>query len=191
MADPDEQNDEQLMRAVKHGDADALAALFERHAPLLMALGRRILGADAEDVVSEVFWEVWDKSSRYEPRRGSVKSYLVLVMRSRCLDRLRARKARPDVGGLSTDGHPQADPAPPPDRAAEAGERSAHVRQAVRSLDEAQRTAIEMSFYEGLSHREIADRLNTPLGTVKGRLRSGLIRLRRSLRRDKEDEVTH
>lgn len=186
MPPTDSQSDEQLMQAVAQGDAEALRGLFDRHASLMLGLGQRMLGrsGEAEDVLSEVFWEVWDKSARFDRSRGSVKSYLVLVMRSRCLDRLRSRKARPDRSGVSIDKTQHEDAGPTPVAEAEAGETRAQVRRAVDALDDSHRTAIELSFYEGLSHSEIAERLGAPLGTIKGRLRSGLIKLSRSLRKD-------
>jgi RNA polymerase sigma-70 factor (ECF subfamily) len=183
-------SDEGLVASIRERDAEALGLLFDRYAPAMLALGRRMLGhGEAEDVVSEVFWEVWDKPDRYDARRGSVKSYLMLVMRSRCLDRLRSRKARPDRSGLPFENNRHADDVPGPAAAVEQDEARAQVREAVDELDADQRRAIELSFYEGLSHREIADQLNAPLGTIKGRLRNGLIKLSRALR--KKGDVTH
>ncbi|MFN3168425.1 MAG: sigma-70 family RNA polymerase sigma factor [Phycisphaeraceae bacterium] len=184
-------SDEQLVASIRGRDAEALGGLFDRYAPTMLALGRRMLGpgsGEAEDVLSEVFWEVWDKPDRYDARRGSVKSYLMLVMRSRCLDRLRSRKARPDRQGLPLQADRHADNGLAPDAAAQRDEAREQVRQAVDALDTDQRRAIELSFYQGLSHREIAEQLDAPLGTIKGRLRSGLIKLSRALR--KKGDVT-
>ena len=173
------------MRGITARDTDALRGLFDRHAPIMLGLGRRILGqdSDAEDVLSEVFWEVWVKSARYDAGRGSVRSYLLLLMRSRSLDRLRSRKSRPDAFAAQVNTQTHTDGNGTPEAAALHAESRAMIRAAVGELDEDQRRAIELSFYEGLSHSEIADRLDAPLGTIKGRLRSGLIKLGRALRK--------
>jgi len=173
------------MEGVVARDAEALRGLFERHAPLMLGLGRRILRqtSDAEDVLNEVFWEVWSKPDRYDSSRGSARSYLLLIMRSRSLDRLRARKSRPDLDATPVNTQAHADGGETPMAAAQHAESRAIVRAAVGDLDDDQRAAIELSFFEGLSHSEIADRLEAPLGTIKGRLRSGLIKLSHSLRK--------
>ena len=185
MADSDQQIDEALMNGVAARDTESLRGLFDRHAPIMLGLGRRILrdNDDAEDVLSEVFWEVWSKPDRYDSSRGSARAYLLLIMRSRCLDRLRARKSRPDMNAAMVNAQAHAGSSETPLAVAEHAESRAIVRAAVGDLDDDQRAAIELSFFEGLSHSEIAERLEAPLGTIKGRLRSGLIKLGRSLRK--------
>lgn len=184
MGESGQQTDESLMRQVADGQADALRALFFRFAPSMLAIGHRMLGRNggADDVLNEVFLEVWQKAERFDPARGSVRAYLLLLMRSRCLDCLRARRSRPDMNTQSDGNHHAAGAGPPPHDAIQLDEERARVRGALAALDVDQRKAIELSFYEGLSHRQIAEHLNQPVGTIKGRLRSGLIKLRHSLR---------
>jgi RNA polymerase sigma-70 factor (ECF subfamily) len=176
-----------LMSAIAAGDRGAISALYDRHAPLLLALCRRILRdqADAEDVLTDVFFEVWSRADRFDPSRGSPVTYLVTLARSRSIDRRRARAAR---GGAVTVSADAADAAalvsasPNPSQSTEADEQRRIVRAALACLEPQQREAIECSFYEGLSHSEIAEKLGKPLGTVKTYIRQGLIRLRDRLR---------
>lgn len=172
------------MRQIAAGQSDALKTLFFRYAPTMLAIGHRMLGrnGDADDVLNEVFLEVWQKSDRFDSRRGSVRAYLLLLMRSRCLDGLRSRKSRPDMGSTAEIHPNHAGDSPLPSHAMQHNEEHERVRRALSALDSDQRKALELSFYEGLSHREIAERLDQPVGTIKGRLRSGLIKLRHSLR---------
>ncbi len=159
-----------------HGEGEALGDLYDRHGRLVYALALRILRdqSDAEDVVQEVFAQAWQQARRYDQARGSVVGWLLTLARSRAIDRLRGRR------GLASDETALADI---PDRAPRADEdlvwagRAAEVRQALDGLTLVQRTAIELAFYDGLTHTEIAERLELPLGTVKTRIRQGLLRL--------------
>lgn len=173
-----ERPDEELMRGVASGDPGALEALYDRHAPTMLALGRRMLGrtGEAEDAVNDVLWNVWDRPEGYDTNRGTVRTYLLLRMRSRCLDRLRRRRIhRGDASGVESD-------RPTPEAAAQTQENAQTIHRAIAGLSDKQRVAIELAFYEGLSHSEIADRTGEPLGTIKSRVRLGLIRLRDELR---------
>ena len=177
-ADPDVQ----LLSRLASGDLDAAAALYDRHAAQIYGLARRIVrdDQDAEDVVQDVFSQAWRTADRYEAGRASVIGWLVMMTRTRALDRLRARQARPDM-------RPQAlpDALASRDRPASdlllASEQAAHVREALLALPETQRTALELAYFEGLTQSEIALRLSEPLGTVKTRIRTALATLRRRL----------
>lgn len=162
------------------GDMDAAAELYDRYAGQVYALARRIVGneMDAEDVVQEVFSQVWRTPSRYDRTRGSVIGWLLMITRSRAIDRIRARQARPDMTDAVT---PDALPAAPTPDALVMAEQAAAVRQALLSLPASQRTALELAYYEGLTQAEIAERLSEPLGTVKTRIRAGLMALRARL----------
>jgi RNA polymerase sigma-70 factor (ECF subfamily) len=133
---------------------------------------------DAEEVVQDVFAQAWRRSTAYSAGRGSVIAWLMTMTRSRAVDRLRGRRARPDQ--TADDGPlpmmPDSSPAADEQLASEG--RAARVRAALEGLPFLQRVAIELAFYEGLTHSEIADRLEQPLGTVKTRIRDGLIKLR-------------
>jgi RNA polymerase sigma-70 factor (ECF subfamily) len=168
------------MDAIASGDSNALRALYDRHSPLVFATCVRMLRDrnEAEDLLIDIFHEVWQKSSRYDASRGSPVTYLMTLTRSRAIDRQRARpKLRmsdidnSDVSGGAT-----------PDAPVLADEMRVAVVGALQKLELAQRQAIECAYYDGLSHSEIAEKLNKPLGTIKTYIRQGLIRLRESLR---------
>jgi RNA polymerase sigma-70 factor (ECF subfamily) len=165
------------------GDGAALAALYDRHARLVYSLALRIIGneADAEDVVQEVFAQVWRQAGRYDAMRGSVEAWFLTMARTRAIDRLRAHRARPDSGaGLPTSSELPAVIVDPAD-ALTAARDAERVRDALHELPLLQRLAIELAYFEGLTQSEIADRLEQPLGTVKTRIRLGLLKLRAAL----------
>jgi RNA polymerase sigma-70 factor (ECF subfamily) len=173
-----------LMAGIAARDRSAFERLYDRHSPLVLALCDRVLHdrAEAEDVTVDVFYEVWDRADRYDPKRGSPLTYLTTLARSRAIDRKRSkRKAQPSVD-LDTTEPVIAPTADSPERGAVADENTALVKRALLSLDPAQRQVIECAFYDGLTHTEIAEKLGKPLGTVKTWIRQGLIRLRDSLR---------
>jgi RNA polymerase sigma-70 factor (ECF subfamily) len=176
------------MRGVGARDSGALRTLYDRHSKLVFALCLRVLHdrGEAEDVLVDVFWELWEKWDRYDPSRGSPMTYLVTLARSRAIDRLRSREGtqRREMRLVQQD---EADAAAVPDGANPLeqtleAERRAQVQEALARLEPAQRDAIECAYYDGLSHSEIAEKLNKPLGTVKTWIRQGLIHLRDSLR---------
>ena len=162
----DLRDDRTLMTGLAEGDTTALQALYDRHAGQVMVLCLRILRdrARAEEVVGDVFWELWDRADRYRPDRGAPIAYVMTLARSRAIDRLRSRAATHRDAG--------------PFESAAASELSVRIRRALSGLSDAERRAVEMSFFDGLSHGEIADALREPLGTVKSRIRQGLLRLR-------------
>ncbi len=172
------------MLAIAGGDRAALATLYDRHSPLLLAICRRVLkdANEAEDVLTDIFFEVWRKADRFDAGRGSPLTYLVTLSRSRAIDRKRSRDSRPKVTSDFTDAAAQADPVPTPLEFIDTQEQTQQIRKALAGLEQAQREVIECAYYDGLSHSEIAEKLNRPLGTVKTYIRQGLIRLRESLR---------
>ena len=177
--------DGSLLRLAAERRPEALAALYDRHAPHLLALARRILGhaGEAEDVVQEVFVHVWNHASRYDPSRSSVSTWLVLITRSRAIDRLRHRQV---VDRSHEAAHRDV---PPGEHASPEGadavlnrERRERVRRELESLPPEQRQVLEMAFYDGLSQAEIAARADLPLGTVKTRTLLAMKKLRSALR---------
>ena len=181
----DAETDRQLVRAVADGSAEALGRLYDRHADVVYGLARRILTRreDAEEVVQDVFAQVWRTAARYEARRATVAGWLVMLARTRAIDALRARQARPDqdrgldhsaAPALASGGHD-------PDQVPLTLEEVRRVRSAVEALPDVQQVLIELAFFEGLTHSELAARTNTPLGTVKTRLRAAMNALRASL----------
>ncbi len=177
--------DGELIRRIADRRQEALAELYDRFAPLLVALTRRILGngADAEEVVQEAFLQVWAQAGRYDPRRSSVPTWLVLLARSRAIDLLRSRGVRARAVAAAT-----ADP--PPDASPEGPgavwyeERRARLASALAVLPPEQREVVERAFYGGMSQREIAESTGIPLGTVKTRTLLAMRKLRESLREE-------
>ena len=174
------ESDETLVRAVATGDTQALAALYDRHAPLMLGLARRIVVGkpEAEDIVHDVFVEAWRRAADYDPNRGSVKAWLLLRTRSRALDfRKSAGVARTvptgDADWLALLVDPRADESEAPDRA--------RLRQLLCALSAEQREVLLLGYFDGLSSSEIAARAGIPIGTVKSRVAAALSALRLAL----------
>ena len=172
--------DREAFKRVAEGDHAALGEVYDRHGRLLYSLALRIVGdtSDAEDVVQDVFTQAWRNARRYDAGRGTVLAWLLTLTRSRAIDRIRGRKVRPEATRDETVLSTIADGAAPADEQLAWAGRASEIRAAVHGLSVLQRVAIELAFYEGLTHAEIADRLELPLGTVKTRIRQGLLRLR-------------
>jgi RNA polymerase sigma-70 factor, ECF subfamily len=166
------------------GDGSAVAELYDRHSRAIYSLALRMLtdAAEAEDVVQDVFTQAWRQASRYDAARAPVVGWLLVMARARALDRLRARKARISVTALDTATIDPADPGLALDQQAISNEEAGRVRAALAALPDGQRETIELAYYKGLSQSDIAERLSQPLGTVKTRMRAGLLKLRDVLR---------
>jgi RNA polymerase sigma-70 factor (ECF subfamily) len=179
------QADQASLERIARGDQAAFAELYDRHARLVYSLALRILQerADAEDVVQEVFAQVWAQAGRYDASRGAVAAWMLMLTRSRAIDRLRARRARPETAAAADHAESVVDLAAAQDVELLSAEQVARLQRAVAELPEAQRTALELAYYEGLTHTEVAARLAEPLGTVKTRIRQAVIKLRESLAR--------
>lgn len=182
-------DDTALMEAIARGDVDSFESLYDRHGAVVFATCLRILRdrAEAEEVLEEVFWEIWARRDRYDRARSAPFSYLMTLARSRALDRLRFRKRREGVwlelheadrNALATT---RGDGSNPFENTSSLQRRIA-IDRALEELPSSHRRAVEMNFFEGLSHREIADQLGDPLGTVKTHIRQGLLTLRKVLR---------
>jgi RNA polymerase sigma-70 factor (ECF subfamily) len=175
-------SDWQLVTAVADGSTDALGRLYDRHAATVYALARRIVSRleDAEEVVQDVFAQVWRQAHQYRNERASVAGWIVMLARTRAIDRLRARRARPDEdrGVDPATSMPMPASGPSPEQAALSADDVARVRQALAGLADNQRSLLELAYYEGLTHTEIAAKTGIPLGTVKTRIRSGMDSLR-------------
>jgi RNA polymerase sigma-70 factor (ECF subfamily) len=170
--------DDELIAAVARGDHPALLALYDRYGRVAYGLAYRILGdaGAAEEAVQDGFLRVWRRASTFDASRGGVRSWLLTIVHHCAIDVLRKRAGAPAVvAGLDEIIDRQA----VPDAWSDVSQRleSERVRSAVATLPGEQRRAIEMAFFDGLTHREIAERDGLPLGTVKGRLRLGLRRL--------------
>lgn len=184
--------DLRLLQCVARGDTSALAELYDRHHRLVFGVILRILRSpsDAEEVLQEVFVRVWTKADTYNERLGWPAAWLSRIARNRAIDRLRARRARgehlPPAGDpqeLTQDGMavPQAVTRETPELLAQEAATATGIRGALGELPAAQRELIEAAFFEGYTHQELADRFCLPLGTVKTRIRSGLMAMRERL----------
>jgi RNA polymerase sigma-70 factor (ECF subfamily) len=175
--------DEDLMALVPEGHARAFEVVFDRHAGPAFSLAYRICGrrAMAEDAVQEAFLSLWRSGARYDRTRGSVRSWVLGVVRNRAIDALRRHVAR-DARDVSDAGFAALLPAPELTEAEAARrEESRAVRAALGSLPPEQRKVIELAYFGGFTHSEIAEMLDTPVGTVKGRMRLGLTKMRLAL----------
>ena len=171
-----------LLGQIARGDRDAFARFYDLHAALVHTFALRILRerGEAEEVVQDVFLQVWRQAESYSADRGTPEAWLIMLTRSRGIDKLRSRRRRDEM----------ARPADNPDRlpepavaesAAGRAEARATLGGALADLPAAQRSVLELAYFDGLTQSEIAARLGEPLGTVKTRMRSGLERLRGAL----------
>jgi RNA polymerase sigma-70 factor (ECF subfamily) len=178
--------DRELMQRLASRERGALGELFDRHGSAVLGLLIRLLRRreEAEELMQEVFLQAWNRAESYRPEASAPRSWLLMIARSRAIDQIRSRAARrrreQEVGeAAELNGHPIALPEGL-DRL-ERSERKRLVARALGGLGEDQRTAIELAFFGGLSHREVAEKLDAPLGTVKSRILLGMKKLRRSL----------
>lgn len=183
--DADASADNALVLAIADGSADALSALYDRYASIVFGLAKRVTSRqeDAEEVVQDVFAQVWRQASRYESGRATVAGWLVMLTRTRAIDRVRARVARPDQNASVP---PESAPhlamaGPDPEAVSISADDVRQVRTVLSALPDGQRSLVEMAYYEGLTHTEIADRTGIALGTVKTRLRAAMAALRQAL----------
>jgi RNA polymerase sigma-70 factor, ECF subfamily len=178
--------DPTLLARVVKGDQQAFSQLYDYSSTLLFTLAVRMLGnrEEAAELLQDVYLEVWRKVSRYDVGRGTPIAWLITLTKSRAIDRLRARASRGYRATDSLEGGTAtqvADPAPSPLETQADQELRTAIGAAVAGLPQSQQQAIELAYYEGLSHTEIATRLNQPLGTVKTRIKLGMSKLRESL----------
>lgn len=184
---PSPHEDLTLLQRIAVRDEGALADLYDRHSALAYGVILRILrdAADADDVLQETFVRVWSRAETYDPSLGSPAAWLTRIARNRAIDRLRAKRVRRDISvdpGLTSDGEPAPLPEPEdhttPELVAQETATSTAIRAAMLFLPAAQRQLIEAAFFEGYTHHELATRFGVPLGTVKTRIRTGLITMR-------------
>ena len=183
-------SDRELTTRMAAGDERALAEFYDRFGNLCYSLAFQVMGngADSQEVVSDVFAQVWSSAASFDPARASVSSWVSMITRSRALDRLRAQKRHSRVVELASPAGPgevpsvvTVDPAADPAQRAEALDLRARIGRELARLPENQRQVIELAFYGGLTHSEIAAHLEQPLGTVKTRLRTAMTKLRDTL----------
>ncbi len=176
--------DEAVIHRIVAGDHGALGALYDLHGRVVYTLALRIVRdpAEAEEVVQDVFLQVWRGAARYDKGRATVAGWLSMMARSRAIDRVRARQARPigtatgEIAMASL-----ADAGVGQEARVITGQAVERLKAALQELPNAMRSAIELAYYDGLTQSAIAERLGEPLGTVKTRMRTGLQKLRSAL----------
>lgn len=172
-----------LVRRVAAGDEDAFAQVYDRTCTLVHSVARRILSenAAAEEVTADVFTQVWKQAANYQESKGAVLAWLTNIVRSRAIDRLRSVSAMRQRFEPIDDAEQHQDPKATPEEHSSLAERRRIVQEAMRALPREQREAIEVAFFQGMTHTEVAQQLGQPLGTVKTRIRAGMMKLRELL----------
>jgi RNA polymerase sigma-70 factor, ECF subfamily len=170
-----------LIASAADGDRSAFATLYDALAPTVYGVARRVLRdpSQAEEVAQEVFVEIWRLATRFDPTRGSVRTWAVTIAHRRAVDRVRSEQSHRDR--QKTLAAAAADPPASPEEGAIEQEDRRRARAALLTLPPQQREALELAYYDGLTHVQIADHLGVALGTVKTRIRDGLIRLRTAM----------
>ena len=178
--EPDRDRDNTLIVRVAAGDRDAFAEFYDRWSGRLFALIVRILvdRAQSEEVLQEVFLEIWRSAASFSPSRGSARAWVVTMARRRAIDRVRSSQAARDREEQWRDYMPDVDLTVQAVEDSLAGE---DVRRALDAVGEPQRSTLVMAYFTGLTHTEIARRTGVPLGTVKTRIRNGIARLRKEM----------
>ena len=182
--DPDNQLDAEieLLRRIGQGDRRSFEELYERFSGVLFSTAYRVLNNQeaAEDVLQDVFIQIWEKAPLYDPARGKPMTWAVTLTRNKSIDRLRSTQRRNRLNDdveRESQTFEQFDDRSSFDAVAQ-GETGKLVRDAIQKLSKDQREAIELAFFSSLTQTEIAERLNVPLGTVKARIRRGMMRMR-------------
>ncbi len=175
-----------LMLAMARRDKSALSRLYDALSRPLYSLALKVTNdsAEAQDIVQDVFLQLWQKAADYTPARGSVFSWAATLTRNRAIDRIRMRRRRAEIiteSGSEIHGGVSGAEAATAAESLGMQEQATAVRAALGGLAPEQRSAIELAFFSGLTQQEIAARLNEPLGTIKARIRRGLLKLRDSL----------
>lgn len=178
--------DRESVQRMSERDPDALALVYDRHIRSVFGLAMRIMQDqdDAKEVVQGVFSQAWAQATRYDATRGPVAAWLLMMARTRAIDALRAKRAHPDpapnAGELAVVDLP--DPAVGAHTQALTAECVTQLRLALTTMSLPQRIAVELAYFEGFTHRQIAERLEQTVGTVKTQIRDGLLTLREALR---------
>ena len=171
-------SDTVLVSAIRSGDEQAMVQLYERYSPIVYSVALRVLGdtGAAEDILQDVFMQLWRRPDSFDASRGSLPAWLAVITRNRAIDSLRKRRPETDIADVIVSVQPDL-------AGAEWSRALDKIRGALGNMPAPQRSALEMAYFEGLSHTEIAERTGEPLGTVKTRIRSGLLALRKVFER--------
>jgi RNA polymerase sigma-70 factor (ECF subfamily) len=183
MIDSATPTDEALIADLGRGDTGALELLYDRYRRLAMAVAYRILedATAAEDCLQDAFVQVWRNNASYHPERGSVKSWLLTIVRNAAIDRHRGKEGRSRQDRPIDEVDYLLSESDDPHELAVESLQAEQIKAAIEALPDEQREAITLAFFNGLTHQEIAERIGVPLGTVKGRMRLGLRKMRQQL----------
>ena len=170
-------SDAALISSIRSGNQDAMAQLYDRYSSVVYAVAQRVLGdsAAAEDVLQEIFMQLWRNPGAFDASRGDLAPWLAVIARNRAVDVLRKRRPQQELSDTVVSVEP--DLASEADRARAADK----IRATLREMPSAQRSALEMAYFEGYSHSEIAAKTGEPLGTIKTRIRAALMLLRKAV----------
>ncbi|MCU1307548.1 MAG: sigma-24, subfamily [Acidobacteriaceae bacterium] len=170
-------SDAALIARIRAGDEDAMAQVYDRHSQIVYSVALRVLGdtGAAEDVMQEIFMQLWRNPQTFDANRGSLGAWLAVIARHRSIDQLRKRKPETDLEDVivSVDANLESE--------TDKNVSLAKVRGLLGSMPADQRKTLELAFFEGLTHSEVAEKLGEPLGTVKTRIRTGLMAMRKAL----------
>jgi RNA polymerase sigma-70 factor (ECF subfamily) len=175
--------DEELMQLVRRGDADAFAVVYQRHASSVFSLAYRMMGSRsaAEDVAQEAFLSAWRSGARYDRARGSVRTWLLGIVHNRAIDAMRRGRVRDFPRVDDENAAERLEAAERTDVEVARRQEAEAIRTAIETLPSEQSQVIELAYFGGFTHTEIAAMIEAPVGTVKGRMRLGLKRLRDEL----------
>jgi RNA polymerase sigma-70 factor, ECF subfamily len=181
---PERERWSNLMVRIAERDEEAFEELYSESNAAVFGFALRILNdrAEAEEVTIDVFLKIWEQAARFSPDRGSVLTWLMVITRSKALDRIRYKSVRPPDWLALDEIQLAAQPGTGPDSMIELSMITTKIARVLADLPETHREAVEMALYEGMSHSEIAERLDQPIGTVKSRIRSTMIKIRDELR---------
>lgn len=182
-------SDGELLNRLFERDSAALEILYDRYSGYVYALTLKMMGStrEAEEITQDVFWQLWKNRIQYDPERGRFSTWLFAITRNRCLDRLRSMQRKPHIQSLV-----EHSPEPQKQDVEEniyAAERRQIVQQALNLLPDPQRQALELAYYQGMTHSEIAGQLEVPLGTVKSRIKLGMQKLKQKLRNIESNDI--
>ncbi len=176
--------DIELLRQIAGGDRTAFAEFYDRHATLMFSVAAKILNdpGEAEDVLQEAFVQIWEKAGRFNPKLGRASSWAAILVRNKAIDRIRASRRRSrlveEAGAQQFIGADVSDSA---NESVHGREKAGLIQSAIVELPTEQRQAIELAYFSGLTQDEISKKLSEPLGTIKARIRRGLLKLRDQL----------
>jgi RNA polymerase sigma-70 factor, ECF subfamily len=176
--------DNSLLRRIAAGDRAAFAEFYDRHSTLMFSVAVKILHdlTEAEDILQEAFVEIWTKAGKYDPKLGKATSWVAILVRNRAVDKIRASERRKRLGqAAGTESSILSESHDAVNETIQGQEKAKLIQSVVRELPMEQRQAIELAYFSGLTQNEISERLHEPLGTIKARIRRGMLKLRDQL----------